>query len=214
MENEKIIAKIKKLFELSKNNPSAEEAQSAVLKAQELLQQYHIEYAEVENISLDKVEEIEEVSIDIPPKKWKYTLADIIAKNFRCKHFYYGKERLVFYGHKTDATIAMETFRYLFNFGNRLGNRLAREERARRGWADNVYNSCVIGFCVGIKQALAEQSTALMVVVPEDVTTKFEDRSKHMRNSVTHAPKAYTGKAFDTGREQGYNAIKRNRIGA
>ena len=35
--NEKIIEKIKKVLELSKNNPSIEEAKSAAIKAQRLM---------------------------------------------------------------------------------------------------------------------------------------------------------------------------------
>lgn len=40
MDTEKIIAKIKKVLELSRNNPSEEEAKSAALKAQKLMAAY------------------------------------------------------------------------------------------------------------------------------------------------------------------------------
>ncbi len=212
MENEKIIAKIKKLFALASNNPSEEEAKLASLKAQELLAQYHIEYADVECIDLDEVEEIDEVSVELPPKKWKYQLAGIVAKNFRCRHFYCGKYRLIFYGHKTDATIAAETYKYLFDIGNRLGNKLAREARRTRGYADNVYNSCVVGFCAGIRDALAEQSKALMVIVPEDVNTNYETRISGARTMHLSSVRAYNGEAYETGRKLGYNAMKRNTL--
>ena len=214
MENEKIITQIKKLFELSRNNPSAEEAKSATLKAQELLAKYHIEYAEVENVDLDKAEEIEEVKVDVPAKKWKYQLAHICADNFRCEFFLNGKARFVFYGHKTDATICGETFKYLFAMGNRLGNKLAREAREKYGYADNVYNSCVVGFLAGIREALAEQSTALMVIVPEDVKEGFEQRTKGFKVSHTSSVNAYRGDAYRTGREHGYHAMKRNELSA
>lgn len=212
MSNVKVIEKIKKLFELSKNNPSEEEARSAALKAQELLVQHNIDIAEVEDCSLDKIEKIGEVEVDLEAKKWKYELATIVSKNFRCKHFYHGKDQLVFYGHETDATVAAETFKYLFNAGNRLGNKLAREARKEYGYADNVYNSCVVGFCQGIRQALAEQSSALMVVVPEDVKDGFEDLSKNFRNMRLSRVKAYHRGAFEAGKQQGYDAMRRNRI--
>lgn len=48
--SEKIIAKIKKVLELSKNNPSEEEAKSAALKAQRLMAEYHISMSEVEAV--------------------------------------------------------------------------------------------------------------------------------------------------------------------
>ena len=212
MENEKILEKIKKLFELSKNNPSEEEAKSAALKAQELLAQYHIEYAEVENVDLDKAEPIGEVRLDTPAKKWKYTLAHIVADNFRTKHYWHGKEQVVFFGHKTDVMIAAETFLYLFEMGNRLANKLYREAKATRGYADNVYNSCVMGFCAGIREALAEQSVALMVLVPEDVKEEYKTLSANFRTFRASAPRAYNGDAYNTGRQHGYNAMKRNAL--
>jgi hypothetical protein len=98
MQNEeKIIQTIRKILELSKNNPSEEEAKSAALKAQEMLAKYHIDMKEVESIDIDAVESIEEVRVTLQAKKWKYKLADIVADNFRCKHFYIGKGTLVFY---------------------------------------------------------------------------------------------------------------------
>lgn len=214
MENEKIISQIKKLFELSRNNPSAEEAKSAALKAQELLVKHHIEYAEVENIDLDKKEEIDEVKVDVPAKKWKYSLAHLCADNFRCEFFLNGKYRFVFYGHKTDAEVCAETFKYLFDMGNRLGNKLAREAREKYGWADNVYNSCVMGFISGVRQALAEQSKALMVVVPEDVKEGFAQRTKGFKVMHNSGVNARRGDAYEQGRQHGYNAMKRNALEA
>ena len=212
MENEKILEKIKKLFELANNNPSAEEAKSAALKAQELMMQYHIEYAEVNGIDLDKAEPICEVGIDTPAKKWKYTLAKICADNFRVTHYWHGKGQVVFFGHKTDILIAADTFEYLFNMGNTLANRLYREAKAAGRWTDNIYNSCVMGFCAGIREALAEQSKALMVIVPEDVKETYADFSKGFRTFRSNAPRAYHGDAFETGRKQGYNAMRRNAL--
>ena len=212
MENEKILEKIKKLFELSGNNPSEEEAKSAALKAQELMMQYNIEMAQVDGVNLDREEAIGEVNIDVPAKRWKYTLAQIIAPNFRTKHYWHGKEQVVFFGHKTDVMIAAETFWYLFDVGNSLGNKLYREAKALGQRTDNVYNSCVMGFCEGIRQALGEQSVALMVIVPEDVKNTYADISKGFRTMHTHSPSAYRSDAYSTGKQAGYNAMRRNAL--
>lgn len=212
MENVKLIETIKKLFALSKNNPSAQEAQAAALKAQELMANNNVSMAEVEDASLDKVEEIKEVKVDLPSRKWKYDLVHIVKSNFRCECYFFGTEKVVFFGHETDAQIASETFKYLYNMGNALGNKLAREARAKYGWADNVYNSCVVGFCQGVRDALAEQSKALMVVTPQDVKDEFAERTKHCRHRHLSGVRAYKGDAFNRGREQGYNAMKRNAL--
>lgn len=212
MDRENILNKVKKLFALAGNNSSEEEARQATLKAQELMVKHNIDMAEVDGVDLDKSEEITEVGVDVGPKKWKYTLAHIVADNFRCRFFMRGKEHFIFYGHETDAHIAAETFKFLFNMGNKLGNRLAREARAKYGYADNVYNSCVMGFCAGLKEVLGEQSVALMVVMPEDVKDAYEERTKGFRVCHSSAPRAYNGAAFETGRAEGRSAMGRKRI--
>lgn len=210
--HEKILEKIKKLFELANNNPSAEEAKSAALKAQELMTQYHITAIELDNIDLDKVEEIEEVAVNLAPKKWKYDLARICAPNFRCQFFYFGKKILIFYGHKTDATIAAETFKYLFKVGDALGKRLYYEAKCAFKDTTNVYNSCVMGFCAGVREALAEQSKALMVIVPEDVKAAYKTRTANCRSMHIRGPHSTDAAAYDKGREHGYHAMKRNAL--
>jgi hypothetical protein len=216
MKEEKIIQTIRKVLELSKNNPSEEEAKSAALKAQELLAKYHIDMKEVESIDIDTVESIEEVRVNIPAKKWKYKLATIVANNFRCKHFYIGKGILVFYGHKTDADVAAETFKYLFNVGNRLAGREVDRVFADTGTSTNVYNSFVAGFCAGIEEALGEQCQALMIVTPEDVKTKFEEMTKNwdsMRcGSLRIGVNSHCREAYESGKTEGRHAVRSKQI--
>lgn len=218
MQNEeKIIQTIRKILELSKNNPSEEEAKSAALKAQEMLAKYHIDMREVEAIDLDTVDSIEEVKVNLPAKKWKYKLATIIANNFRCKHFYIGKGILVFYGHKTDADIAAETFKYLFNVGNRLAGREVDRVFGETGTSANVYNSFVSGFCAGIEEALGEQCKALMIITPEDVKTSFAEMSKDWKNMNCGAMRiggnTYCREAYENGKTEGRQAMgKRKQI--
>lgn len=212
MENEKVLEKIKKLFALAENNPSEEEAKSAALMAQKLMVENDIAMWEVEGVDLNKKEEIGEEEVDVPAKKWKYTLAHIVADNFRVKFFLRGKGTFIFYGHKTDAKIAIETFKYLFNTGDKLGKRLQYEARCAYQETRNVYNSCVMGFCSGVREALAEQSKALMVIIPEDVKEAYKERSAGFRTSHTSAPGAYNSGAFNTGKSAGYNAMRRNAL--
>lgn len=171
----RIIEKIKKVLELSKNNPSENEAQAAALKAQELMAQYHISLAEVEDIQ--DIENIVEETVMVGNgKKWKYRLANVVARNFRCRTFYYGTKIVVFYGYETDAKIAAETFKYLFN----TGHTKARKERAhyrKQGlWTEGVYNNFCTGFINGVGSVLDKQCTALMIVVPKEVNDKCDER--------------------------------------
>lgn len=212
MKNDKIIQTIKKVLELSKNNPSEEEAKAAALKVQELLAKYHISMSEIEDIDNDKLENIIEVKVDLPAKKWKYTLASIVAKNFRCKHFYYGKKTLVFYGHQTDAEIAAETFKYLFDMGNRAAGREVDKVFGQTGTSRGVYNSFVLGFCHGIEDALDKQCTALMLVVPEDVVDSYEERLKDSKQLKVGSLGAVNVSSYALGKEAGMNAINSRQL--
>lgn len=193
MENkstEKIIGKVKKILELSKNNSSAEEAKSAALKAQKMMAEYHISMSEIE--AIEDVENISEKQVEVGNgNKWKYFLAGIVAKNFRCKHFYYGKSTVVFYGYEEDATIAAMTFEFLFKNGNKAANHYYQNRR-NEALRNNCYfkgngikNAFLIGYLQGIKESLENQCTALMLVVPQQVEEKYKDISigfKRMQN--------------------------------
>ena len=216
MKTEKIIQTIKKVLELSKNNPSEEEAKAAALKAQELLAKYHIDIAEVEGLDSDKLESIVEISVNVPSKKWKYTLAQIVADNFRCKHFYYGKGVVVFYGHKTDAEVAAETFKYLFDMGNRCAGRVVDKVFAQTGTSAGVYNSFVVGFCDGVSEALAKQCTALMLVVPQDVKDSYAEKTKDFKSMNCGAMKTRANEhcrnAYASGKEKGREAVSSKQL--
>lgn len=100
---ETIIKKINKLLALSdtdKNN-SEQEAISASLKVQKLLAKYNLSLADVTGERQE--EEVEQSIADVGiGKKWKFILAEAVANNFACKHFFVGREQIVFYGYKAD----------------------------------------------------------------------------------------------------------------
>lgn len=213
---EKIIQTIRKVLELSKNNPSEEEAKAAALKAQELLAKYHIDMKEVEDLDVDTIESIEEVRVNLPAKKWKYKLATIVSTNFRCKHFYMGKSILVFYGHKTDAEAAAETYKYLFDVGNRLAGREVDRVFGETGTSVNVYNSFVAGFCAGIEEALNKQCQALMIITPEDVKTSFNEMSANWKlmscGSLRIGGNSHCREAYENGKTEGRHAVGARQI--
>ena len=181
--SERIIEKIKKVLELSKNNPSEHEAQAAALKAQELMAQYHISLAEVEDI--EDIENIVEETVMVGNgKKWKYRLANVVARNFRCRTFYYGTQMVVFYGYETDAKIAAETFKYLFKTGHTKGLKERAEYKKQGMWTDGIYNNFCLGFVNGVSSALDKQCTALMVVVPKEVNEKCDERLSGCKKTI------------------------------
>lgn len=217
--NEKIIEKIKKCLELANNNPSAEEAKSAALMAQKLLAKYNISMEDVKGVG--PVEEIEESPIwfkDLVTwgvaRGWKYQLAEIVASNFRCKHFFYGKAAVVFYGHKTDVQVAKQIYTFLFQNGDKLANKLVYKmirDAKKAGIKSNtsgVYNSFVKGYMAGLKEALGKQCTALMIVVPEDVKDAYVERAKRFKSmNVGMRNNGFSNGAYSEGVKAGKSAM-------
>lgn len=226
MKEQKIIETIKKCLALASNNPSEEEARAAALKAQQLLAKYNIALADVEEAEKQTEEIVEQVVwfnnvVKGVARTWKYQLAAIVGQNFRYKHFFYGKSGVCFYGHATDAVAAAEVFKYLFAMGDRMADRAMRRvlrqyhSKGESAKVSGIYNSWVKGFLAGLKSSFDAQSTALMIVIPEDVKEQYAVRSasfKHM-----NAGMRYTGmdaKAYEEGKRVGQDAMAQRSLEA
>ncbi len=181
MENaEKIIEKIRKVLELSKNNPSEHEARAAALKAQDLMMKYHITQVDIEDtISIEEISE--KYAYVGNGNKWKYKLANIVSRNFRCKCYAIESHTVVFYGYAIDAQIAVEVFSFLFEEGKKAANRYYNKEKKKGGYffdGSGLKNTFLCGYLQGIKEELERQCTALMVVVPTEVEEAYNEKSK------------------------------------
>ena len=234
---EKIIAKIRKILELSKKNPNQNEAQSAALKAQALMAEYHVQLTDLEDLQDATAEDItEEVYQTGTGNKWKYSLARIIARNFRCKHFYYGKSAVAFYGYETDVKIACMTFEYLFTVGKKAMNTYymnKRNEYIRNGgcsytdWygknhsyfdGSGLKNSFIAGFLEGIREVLDQQCTALLIVTPPEVIDSYDKMAKEqnfstMKTSGLRTRCGSSGReARESGRIAGKNAVQNRQL--
>lgn len=176
-DREKIIERIKKLMAVAEDRGATEhEAAAAALAAQRLIAQYDVEQWEIHTA---KEEPIGEVYANDAPRRWRWSLAHVIAPAFRCKYHetrkrVWHKTRwrndhlITFYGYKTDATAAAMTFNSLYKIGNRLASRYSR------GADYGTYNAYVTGFVAGIQSELEKQTEALMIIVPPKVNEKYE----------------------------------------
>lgn len=215
MENqEKVIEKIRKVLELSKNNPSAEEAKSAAIKAQKMMAEYHVELADIEGVSdIDKISE--DGYYTHSGGKWKFTLASIVSRNFRCKNYSKGNRWIMFYGHEIDTKIATEVFEYLYTLGTKLATKEYNKYKKEYGTASGIMNSWYVGYMDGIKSVLEKQSTALMVIVPPDVEDEYENFSANFRTRRRTISINYNDKnseARQSGFEAGKNAMQSRAI--
>lgn len=210
-DKEKIQSKIKKLLNLAGNNPNKEEAESAFLKAQEMLLQYKIEMHEIEGKPEVKI--IEAVSHQKANTPWARELARIFSENFRTMMFYrsYTKNnrQVVFFGEEEDAKIACGMFDYAVVWLNKSACNYATMMRNKHGIVKGVKQDYILGFLKGIKDKFEEQiransQYALVVVVPPKVKEEYKKiplKSARLSNNMNVHGSAEA-------RAAGYNAGK------
>lgn len=211
---EAMIAKIKKIFNLSKNNPSQEEGIAAALKAQKLMSEYNIHEDEV---TLEEVDPNEIVAMATELKHnsslhtWRKALGSVIAQNFRVKCYTDQYKDTVFRGFKEDVEIAKEVYTYLYILGDKLGSK-AYHEALTKGSGKGVYNSFVLGFLKGVEDALGEQCVALMVVTPKAVEEEYEKFSAENLKTSKVSLKGQKNETYEKGRQEGKAAVKSKQL--
>ena len=209
---EKMIEKIKKMMALAENNPSEEEALSAALQAHKLMMKYNIHESEVtlEEVKEDIVSIFSEQNHNSSLHKWRKQLGAIVARAFRCKCYISGKD-VVFRGYKDDAQLALDVYLMLYTVGDRLGSKAYTEQLAETGSGKGAYNSFVVGFLYGVRDAFDEQCTALMVITPKEVEEDWESFSAHMKTSKTSFTVA-DRELYEKGYAEGKQAVKSRAI--
>lgn len=156
------------------NGASESEAQSALLLAQKLMAKYNIEL-EQQTGSKDFKCSLEETKVKPNPRN--NALGNIIANSFAVKGIIYGG-KWAFFGREANAKAAASALAFVHKTLEAGIRRVCREhglESSQRG-AAQYYNAYSLGFINGLKEAMAAQTTALCVVVPEDVNNKFNER--------------------------------------
>lgn len=205
---EKIMERVTKLLALADpdKNTSEAEAIAASMKAQELLAKYNLDIADVRGEY--KEEPIEQCVADVGTgKKWKYTLADVLAKSYCCRCFYVGAEQIVFYGHRQSAVMCRRIFVYLFKVGNRLATAYVKERRENWQSTESTYNSFCIGFVAGIDKELSAHCTALALVVPKEVNESFEVFSESFKAVDNKIKNLTDAEAYQEGVVEGKRAL-------
>jgi hypothetical protein len=217
-EKEKITAKIKKLLNLAGNNPNKEEAQAAMLKAQELLLQYKIEMHEVESTDKVKIKECKTNEGCNTP--WARQLAHIIADNFRCMmcfNNYRNSRTVVYFGEEDDAEVACGMYDYAVVWLNKSACNYATMMRNKHGITKGVKQDYILGFLQGLKDKFAEQIKqnecyALAVVVPKTVkeyVEKQEIKKVTLSNTMNvHGSQAARVAGYNDGKNFGTNYLK------
>lgn len=207
MNQQEAIVKIRKLFALA-DSPNANEAKAALMQAHRLMAKWNIDALEADQ------EEIEHITEESKGGNTKYyiSLAQVIASNFRCK-FYTKGNRIVFFGRTEDVTAAKESYDYAYKFIMRETNRRYKEAMEYYGTGKGIKNSYAYGFILGLKEALEQQSVALMVVTPKDTLDAFRDHtSEGFRTVKRRTTRYYQDENYTDGFHDGRTSMTK-RVG-
>lgn len=170
-----IANKIQHLLNKTVENGATEaEAQAALLMAQKLMAKYNIEL-EQQTGSKDFKCSLEETKVKPNPRN--NSLGNIIANSFAVKGIIYGG-KWAFFGREANAKAAAEALKFIHKTIEAGIRRVCAEhglKSSERG-AAFYYNAYALGFIRGLQEAMAAQTKALCVVVPEDVNNKFNEK--------------------------------------
>lgn len=170
-----IANKIQHLLNKTVENGATEaEAQAALLMAQKLMAKYNIEL-EQQTGSKDFKCSLEETKVKPNPRN--NSLGNIIANSFAVKGIIYNG-KWAFFGREANAKAAAEALKFIHKTLEAGIRRVCADhglKSSERG-AAFYYNAYALGFINGLKEAMAAQTKALCVVVPEDVNNKFTEK--------------------------------------
>ena len=157
MANERIIKRIEKLLALAGNNPSQEEAQSAMLMAQKLMAEHNLSMEAFQEKEPEK-KEVEQVWVKGGQScQWMRQLAKVIADNFRCNLLIGRGYGLVFIGLKEDVTICSQVFNFASHTLDRNMMKLRRQYRKQGLPTDGISGDYATGFICGLRDKFQEQ---------------------------------------------------------
>lgn len=219
--------KIKKLLALSKS-PNEHEAQSALAKAQQLMAEYKISMAEVQDVG--KKEAIRKYTdATYSPRKdpWILVLANIIAKNYCCTTFSHLDEEkpltrhLSFIGLEEDMEICLIAFDYALDcIQSQIKSRTAifKLEKLPQKKITMACNSYAYGFIDGLKENFEKQKKengwGLIITTPPEVDQKLRSISTRHSELSSKQSKQVSAKDFYEGRKDGRDFDITKRVAA
>lgn len=221
-DKEKMLSKIEKLLKLSGNNPNANEAEAAFLKAQELMLAYKIEMHELDG---DKKSELKIVKLrceQAANTPWARALVKIFAENFGCMVYYnsFGKSHYpVYFGNEEDAHVCRELYDYAVVWLNKSACNYATKKRNTEGMVKGVKQDYILGFLKGLGDKYKEQvesnsQYALIIVVPKEVKSEYNTATASMTSKNwsghmnTHGSVEARSDGYAAGKSFGTNRIK------
>lgn len=205
----KVMDKINKLLALANGGANEHECLTASLKAQELINKYHIE-----NVGSDEEDNIITSSFSTESGNlWKVELAKTVARNYYCiARFTRDYKKIVFLGRESDAVLARKVFSFLFTECKRFANKYAYKNR---NYSASFKTTYCIGFCDGVAKELDKQCFALQLVVPSEVVAKSNEldaKNKNFKFRKSKMTYEENEVAYADGMNEGKSSVRSTRI--
>lgn len=186
---EKLKGKIRMLLNLAGNNPSEQEAQAAMLKAQQLMVKYRIEEGDLEDPDKCEVREIATgITCTSTVDPWIAHLCKVVAQNYRCECFMRQRKRskqkqMVIIGLNDEPEVADAIFKFARSVIYREIDAMRKQGKAK-GYGVHALrpftDSYAVGFIYGMRDKFDQQKEkhpewALVVCTPQEVTAKISE---------------------------------------
>jgi len=211
MVDEKLLAKIHNLFKLAEGNTNPNEAQNAMLKAQQLMAQNGIEQSEVNQILKPK-EVLSENITEFGRLSWyEKQLSMIIAQNFRCECYIHKTRNvggsIVFIGLKDDVRLAKMVYGFAVTaIENDTVNFVKQYKKHHVIYNVGIKNDYMLGYVKGLDsqyKAQVEKNNWGIILVKDPLIQK-EMSNLHLRKSQSSSisrgnDKQVYGKGFEQG---------------
>lgn len=214
----KIVEKIQKLLALSESS-NKNEAQTALLKAQELLAKHKLSLKEVKEYKIFNSAIKEKISsVSFTKAKWKARLAGLIADNFGC-YCYFKTRRtntIAFFGREEDITVCNLVLEYAISSIDSTVKRL-RYKYSRDGYnTSGLENDYALGFINGLREKFEEQKSKNqewgLVLVKDQEVVEAHGNIKFKGKLNTSTKFKGFSEAYWVGRKDGKNFSISDRI--
>jgi len=229
MQGDKILDRIQKMLALSEGTHSQEEAQTAMLKVQEMLLTHGLTMGDVEGFqeqTKKKEKKVDHVGVGIrkPRMTWYWrSIGTIVADNLKCylyinnvydydRHERVPEMKLI--GLEQDVQVAIATIKFAISTAESCYKAWKKESdkvyRALYGKAQSsrIKNDYMIGFASGLKQKFAEQVTERALVLVKDALVDAEYAKLNIRTDSHSIRIGGSNEAKIQGYHDGLNAKK------
>lgn len=236
MNQEKVLARVKKLLALAVDKSNINESENALLMAQKLMAEHNISMSQVDAVDVDRKPEVVERYASYSSRNmpwWYLSLARIIADNFQVAYLVGVKpskqrhkpgtpQQIIFVGLQEDVELAVEVYQFALDAIKYHADKYARWMYSKGHPMHGLRDAFTEGFLTGLKEKFEKQvaeNNWLAVIEKHPAVVDYIDNKVKPKQSQFTAHKNATANellratAFAAGVEEGQQfEVRRNAL--